>query len=289
MASWILTMKATEEVRTSIIPLTQQDLNNDEVTLKVKEFDKKVIDKLKERAETLPTDQEAAMPTYKHCNDDDTTEEDTSSPDVDTIGHELYDRYISARVMLPSGDSMTKATVIGQKRDTQGPLICNTHPNPILDAGLYEVRFNDGKTAAYSTNIIAENIYEQVEVDNEGQNWAMMDEIVDHCKTNDVIRHEEQHFKKNGKKCAKWTTKEWFLCIKWKDGSTNWERVSELKESHPLETAEYAEANLLLQEPAFSWLVPQALRQKCRMVKVLKTRYHRMKEKLAIELPKNIK
>ena len=225
MASWILTMKATEEVRTSIIPLTQQDLNNDEVTLKVKEFDKKVIDKLKERAETLPTDQEAAMPTYKHCNDDDTTEEDTSSPDVDTIGHELYDRYISARVMLPSGDSMTKATVIGQKRDTQGPLICNTHPNPILDAGLYEVRFNDGKTAAYSTNIIAENIYEQVEVDNEGQNWAMMDEIVDHCKTNDVIRHEEQYFKKNGKKCAKWTTKEWFLCIKWKDGSTNWERV----------------------------------------------------------------
>ena len=42
----------------------------------------------------------------------------------------------------------------------------------------------------------------------------------------------------------------------------SWERLSELKESHPLETAEYAEANLLLQEPAFSWWVPQALRQK---------------------------
>ena len=62
--------------------------------------------------EPLPTDQEEAMPTYKHYNDDNTTEEDTPTPDVDTIGHEVYDRYISARVMLPSGDSMAKATII---------------------------------------------------------------------------------------------------------------------------------------------------------------------------------
>ena len=64
MVSWIFTMKATEEVRTSVIPLTQQqDLNNDDVRLKVKEFDKKLIDKLKKRAEPLPTDQEEAIST----------------------------------------------------------------------------------------------------------------------------------------------------------------------------------------------------------------------------------
>ena len=62
------------------------------------------------------------MPTYKHYNDDDTTEEDTATPDVD-----ICDRYISARVMLPSGDSTTKATIIGQKRDTEGALIGTTH------------------------------------------------------------------------------------------------------------------------------------------------------------------
>ena len=38
MVSWILTMKATEEVRTSNIPLTQQDLNDDKVRLKAKEL-----------------------------------------------------------------------------------------------------------------------------------------------------------------------------------------------------------------------------------------------------------
>ena len=42
--------------------------------LKVKEFDEQLIDKLKERAEPLPTDQEDAMPTYEHYNNDVTTE-----------------------------------------------------------------------------------------------------------------------------------------------------------------------------------------------------------------------
>ena len=117
----------------------------------------------------------------------------------------------------------------------------------------------------------------------------MIDEIVDHHKAKYALRHEEQYLIMDSKKYAKWTTKGWFLCIKWKDGSMSWERLSELRESHPLETSEYAEAILLLQEPAFSWWVPQALRQKQRMVKVLKTRYHRMKEKFGIELPKNVK
>ena len=53
----------------------------------MKELDEKLIDKLKERAEPLPTDQEDAMPTYEHYSNDVTTEKDTSTPDVDTIGH----------------------------------------------------------------------------------------------------------------------------------------------------------------------------------------------------------
>ena len=47
MVSWILTTKTTEEVRTSVIPHTQQGLKDDEVRLKVREFDEKLIDKLK--------------------------------------------------------------------------------------------------------------------------------------------------------------------------------------------------------------------------------------------------
>ena len=68
-------------------------------------------------------------------------------------------------------------------------LVGNTHPNHILDTGLYEVRFDNGKTAAFSTNIFTENIYKQV--NKEGQSWAMIDEIVEHHKPKDAILNEE--------------------------------------------------------------------------------------------------
>ena len=144
MVSWVLNMKAMEEVRTSVIPLTQQDLNDNEERLKVEEFDEKLIDKLNNRAEPLLIDQEEDMPTYEQYADDETSQEATSLPDMDMIRHELYDRYISARVMLPSGEYMAKATIIAQKRDTEWALIGNTLPNPIHDTILYEVTFDDG-------------------------------------------------------------------------------------------------------------------------------------------------
>ena len=34
----------------------------------------------------------------------------------------------------------------------------------------------------------------------------------------------------------------WQLCIQWKDGLTSWEKLSDMKESHPIETAKYAVA-----------------------------------------------
>ena len=39
------------------------------------------------------------------------------------------------------------------------------------------------------------------------------------------------------------------LCTSW-DGPTRWEHLNDLKESNPLEVAEYAFANNLIHEPA---------------------------------------
>ena len=40
--------------------------------------------------------------------------------------------------------------------------------------------------------------------------------------------------------------------MEWKDKSTSWERLSDLRESYPVEAAEYAEAVGISDEPAFS-------------------------------------
>jgi hypothetical protein len=47
----------------------------------------------------------------------------------------------------------------------------------------------------------------------------------------------------NGRKVRKRTTKGWELLVKWKDGTTTWIPLKDLKETNPVELAEYAIAN----------------------------------------------
>jgi hypothetical protein len=47
----------------------------------------------------------------------------------------------------------------------------------------------------------------------------------------------------------------WQLCCQWKDGLTSWENLAHFKESHPLETTEYAMTQGIDHEPAFNWWV----------------------------------
>ena len=74
----------------------------------------------------------------------------------------------------------------------------------------------------------------------------------------------------NGNKSIHLTTKGRKLCVVWKDGSTSWEPLKDLKESNPLQVAEYAVANDIDVEPVFAWWVKEALKCHNRMVSVEK-------------------
>ena len=289
IASWVLTKKAQEIVRSSVFPLSQEDLQNPETQKKLKEYDEALKEKLRDRVNPIPDEEADDVPTYEPYQDD-STEPPEPIPEADNFGHEAYDKFISARVLLPAGDGMMQAIVRGRKRNEDGELIGKSHPNPILDTGLYEVVFQDGRVDTYAANVIAESIYEQI--DEEGKAIAIMDEIVDHKKDATAISHENRFFEHNGRKYARWTTKGWSLCIKWKDGSTSWGKLRDMKESYPLQVAEYAEANQLLQEPAFAWWAPKSLRIRTRIIKVARarhSRYHKRNEKFGLELPKTVK
>lgn len=67
------------------------------------------------------------------------------------------------------------------------------------------------------------------------------------------------------------TTKGWFLQVPWKDGTSSWEPLYNLKESNPIEVAEYAVTNKFVEEPAFAWWVPFVLRKHGRLVSAIKT------------------
>jgi hypothetical protein len=71
----------------------------------------------------------------------------------------------------------------------------------------------------------------------------------------------------------------------WKDKSTSWLKLKDLKVSNPVELAEYAVANWIAEEPAFkSWVSNTLCKQNCIILKV-KKKYWWMTHKLGCKLP----
>lgn len=93
-------------------------------------------------------------------------EPEAEIPEVADFTTKMYDALISAEVVLPEGDTLVPATVIGHKHDSDGNPTGTSNSNPILDSRIYQVRFPDGHLEDYSTNFIAKNIYSQVDAED---------------------------------------------------------------------------------------------------------------------------
>ena len=153
-------------------------------------------------------------------------------PDAD---NDVYDNYVQAELQLPNGERMDRARVIRRHRNAGGNLIGNRNDNPILDTRVYDVEFNDGSIKQYAANIIAENRFSQVDAD--GYHVMLMDEIIDHRSNGHAITKDNKYINtKRGRKLRK-STVGWELQVLWKDGSTSWIALKELKESNPVEVA----------------------------------------------------
>lgn len=76
--------------------------------------------------------------------------------------------------------------------------------------------------------------------------------------------------------------------VQWKDGSTSWEKLKDLKVSNPVEVAEYAVANRISDEPAFKWWVPHTIKKRNRKISKVKSKYWRTTHKFGIRLPKTV-
>ena len=87
-----------------------------------------------------------------------------------------------------------------------------------------------------------------------------MESIVDHKVTDEaLLKLLETHVMIKGKQHERKMTKDWLICVEWHDSSTSWEKLSSLKESYPVELAEYSVAQGINHQPAFCWWVPHVL------------------------------
>lgn len=84
----------------------------------------------------------------------------------------------------------------------------------------------------------------------------LLQDILNHRmdKTASIADDKWMQGKANKSLCH--TTQSWQLQVRWRDGSTSWEHLQNLKESNPIEVAEYVVANGIQDVPAFVWWVP---------------------------------
>ena len=107
---------------------------------------------------------------------------------------------------------------------------------------MYEVEYLDGFTTSMAANSIAENMFAQV--DEEGNCHVLFDEIVEHrCDGNQVKMQDAFSTNTRGVKRRLPTTKGQEILVKWKDRSTTWLALKDMKEAYLVQLAEHAVQN----------------------------------------------
>jgi len=171
---------------------------------------------------------------------------------------------------LPRDDEGPElARVVKRLRDKNGLPIGTANDNPILDSRIYEVEYLNGHRAALAANTIAVNMFAQV--DDEGHRTLLLEDVVNHRVNGREVKKADGFITSpNGGRRKKETTKGWEILIQWKDGSTTWEALKDVKESSPVQLAEYATLHKISDEPAFAWWVPHVIKKRERIIAKVK-------------------
>jgi hypothetical protein len=298
MCFYILIDSGKFIARSTVIPIPEQDLNDSALQEQMKNFTSSIHSHIGDhrkalvKAESQVNEDEIYHDAFFDSTEDDditwpweTELEDIPLAEQDSTTLETLDEYIGSHIVLPGIDGEQVLTEIkGRKRDHNGQLIGSSNPNPILDTRIYNVEFPDGHLEAYSTNKIAEALYSQV--DQDGFNTGLLQEICDHKKSSSAIPIENGYVLSGSTKKPVVTTKGWKLKIQWQDGSFDWLPLSQLKESNPIEVAEYAFAHNINNEPAFNWWVTSVLRKRDRLInKINTTPIRKYNMKFGVDVP----
>jgi hypothetical protein len=268
--------------------LNEHELANPEKIKEREEFDSAIRIKLGKPVSTdkdlAKIDSDAVTPQFDLYEDD--VHPAQPLPDIDNATPEDLDNYVGAEVTLPIGGTMRMGKVKRRARNDDGEVHGTKNRNPILDTRTYDIEFPDGAYGEYTANTIAENMFSQC--DAEGRQSILMDNIVDHKADNSAVKRADAFVVVNGRKSLRKSTKGWTLCIQWKDGSTSWERLADLKESYPVEVAEYAVTQGIEDEPAFAWWTHLILKKRDRIISAVNKRYHKRTHKFGFEIPKSL-
>jgi hypothetical protein len=139
-------------------------------------------------------------------------EEPNPMPEIEDYTPKGYDKYVGAQIMLPAADGWIKGTIVKRAKNEAGNPNGRRNNNPFLDTIKYKVQLSDGTTDEYYANIIAENLFSQV--NSERRQYVLMKERSDHrCDDTAVHISDGWLTMRNGQKVRKRTTRGWQLLV----------------------------------------------------------------------------
>jgi hypothetical protein len=175
MAFYILTETGKVIVRKSIWGLSMEEMQTPEVQLQVAGLNLAISHKIGDAIADDALDPDLAVnypdPPPDEIFDgdealDEPEEPDGTHVDADDYTPESYDEYLLAEILLPHDGELKSARVRNRVKDADGRPTGKRNANPLLDTREYEVEFPDGSIDALQVNIIAENMFSQI--DNKG-------------------------------------------------------------------------------------------------------------------------
>ena len=292
MAQAVLAATGRVVPRRTLRKLTKAELFSETEKRKRKIFDDIILKKLgdsvckpeKPIADAfVPYENEVDPAPVQLPDDNDPIDKDGTS----VFEKPITDQWINAELKLPQGELLRNARVLGQSKDGNGEPIGEYDPNPLLNTTIYDVEFPDGEIREYAANVIAENMY--VQVDSEGYRYQLLDSILDCEKTSSAVEIDDLYINtKSGQKRMRKTTSGWNLLVRWKNDSEEWVPLKVLKQQCPLEVAEFAVAKGIDKEPAFVWWVPFTLRRRDRIIASVTARFRTPTHKYGVEIPRTI-
>lgn len=292
MAQAVLNQNGKVVPRRTIRKLTQAELCSPIEKRKRNQFDEVIKRKLGDSVSMPPKtpDSEPYADEYEDGaksiipNDEDPI----ISPGQAEFETPISDNFINAELYLPQGEHQKPAKVIRRTTNIEGATIGTYDDNPMINSMVYDVQFPDGQIKEYAANIIAQNMYAQVDAD--GHHHTLLDSIIDYEKTTSAVDRDDAYITtRQGRRRLRQTTQGWNLLIAWKDGSEQWVPMKSVKECNPVEVAEFAVARGIDREPAFAWWVPYTLRKRDRIIALVNARVTKTSHKYGVQVPRSVK
>ena len=195
-----------------------------------------------------------------------------------------YNRLLNTEILVQADEGHVSGKVTKWVLGPDGKVAGKYDDNPYLNSIMYKVELADGRIKEYGANIIAENMLTQV--DSNGFSLSLMEGIIDYKRDDSVAIPKTDKYitTSRGQRRLRKTTAGWKLLVKWRDQSESWVKLSELKESHPVETAEFAKSRGIDNEPVFAWWVPHTLKKRNAVISAMKVRLRKTTHKYGIEI-----